>query len=265
MDAHPSSLKEFAVELAMGAGEILKKGFGTTYSITSKDGRHDLLTEYDLKSEQYLIEAIQKKYPNHAILSEEKGGTYETTDQILWILDPIDGTVNFAHQIPIFCISIAATLNDQPLCGVIYNPITNELFHAAKGEKAFFHDEPISVSKVSRFDQAMFATGFPYNVAENPNHCIEHLTHILRQGSPIRRMGSAALDLAYLAAGRVDAFWEVILNPWDFAAGSLIVEEAGGTITQMDNQPITFTKRIPIAGSNGLLHNDVIQHLEVID
>lgn len=265
MDADPNSLKQFSIELASEVGKILKEGFGTTFKIESKDGGHDLLTEYDLKSEKFLLDSIHKKYPDHAILSEESGGAYEVIDQILWILDPIDGTVNFAHNIPFFCVSIAASLNNEALCGVIYNPITDELFHATKGGGAYFHNSLMNVSTVDAFDRAMFATGFPYNVSENPNHCIEHLTHILERGSPLRRMGSAALDLAYLAAGRYDAFWEVTLNPWDFAAGSLIVQEAGGIVTQMDNTPITFSKRIPIAGSNGLLHNDVIKHLEVIE
>ncbi|MCF7806878.1 MAG: inositol monophosphatase [Simkaniaceae bacterium] len=263
-DIYPDQLRDFAVELALDAGKILREGFGTTFAIEAKDGKHDIVTEYDYKSERFLLDAIAKKHPEHLCVSEESGGDILGKDKVLWVIDPLDGTVNFSRNIPFFSVSIAAIFNQTPLCGVVYNPEIDELFYASREGGAFFGDHQISVSPADNIKKAMFATGFPYNVEENPFHCYEHLTHILSLGVPIRRMGSAALDICYVANGRYDGFWEVILNPWDYAAGALILEEAGGKTTEIDGTPLTYTKRCSIAASNGSLHTSLLDHLAVI-
>lgn len=263
MDApHPEELRQFAVEIALGAGQIIKQGFGTHFKIESKDGKHDLLTEYDLKSERFLLEAIRKKYPSHTTHSEEEGATKDIPGQVRWILDPIDGTVNYAHNIPIYAVNVAASLDGKILCAATYNPQMDELFYASLGSGSYFQERRITVSETGDIDKAMFATGFPYNVSDNPNHCFERLTRILQMGLPIRRMGSAAIDLAYVAAGRFDGFWEVTLNPWDYAPGSHIIEEAGGKITQIDGSPLDYTSKLPIVASNGRIHKKILEHLE---
>lgn len=254
----------FAIELAMQAGLILKKGFGTSFTTKTKSNPHDLVTEYDFKSEEAILTSLHKKYPHHSYLAEESGKHQIDKKEVLWIIDPLDGTVNFAHHIPVFAVSIAACIGNKLLCGVIYNPITQELFHASLGNGAFLNDKPIEVSHNESLKNAFLATGFPSNLKDNPNHCIEHFNHILRLGTPIRRLGAAAIDLAYIAAGRFDAFWEVVLSPWDFAAGALIIKEAGGIITQMNGEAIHLHHPNTIVASNGKLHKNILKHLEVI-
>ncbi|MDN3504214.1 MAG: inositol monophosphatase family protein [Rhabdochlamydiaceae bacterium] len=258
-----SELSQFSIELALEAGRILKEGYGSSFSIKTKSGRHDLVTDYDYKAEEYILSAIKKKYPKHGVLSEEAGSLPSSDSEVLWIIDPLDGTVNFAHSIPMFATSIAASFKGELICGAIFNPITNELFSAQKGHGSFLNKNKITVSATDSFEHAFLATGFPYNIETNPEHCIEHLNHILSLGIPLRRIGSAAIDLAYIAAGRFDAFWEVVLHPWDFAAGALIIEEAGGKVTQMKGEPLVLTERNTIAASNFTLHNKILTHLRL--
>ena len=152
---------------------------------------------------------------------------------VTWIIDPLDGTVNFARNIPVFSVSIAAAIDQKIVCGVVYQPITQELFIAEKDKGAYLNGKQLFVSKVAQFDEALMSTGFPYNVDKNPLHCVEKFAQMQVKGVPIRRLGSAAIDLAYVAAGRYDVFWEVGLHPWDMAAGKLLVEEAGGTVSSL--------------------------------
>ncbi|GAB4190923.1 MAG: inositol monophosphatase family protein [Simkaniaceae bacterium] len=250
-----------AVSAAKEAGELLMQGFGTTFSIKAKDGRHNLVTEYDTKSENLILDRIISCFPHHNFLCEETGRHGKEENEYLWIIDPLDGTVNFAHNIPIFSVSIAYAEKQEVLSGVIYHPMMNELFVAEKGKGAFLNNEKLSVTAVSAFEEAVFGTGFPYNTYENPLHCIDHFINVAKQGIPIRRLGSAAIDLAYLAAGRFDAFWEVFLQPWDYAAGKLLVEEAGGVLTDIHGKYYESIVKGSIVASNRVLHEKILKQL----
>jgi len=245
-------LKEVAITAALGAGEKLKEGFGTTFEISSKEGIHNLVTEYDLIAEQYIISKITSAFPRHSILSEE-AGKQETESEYRWIIDPLDGTVNFAHSIPIFCVSIAVEYKGEIVCGVIFNPMIEELFVAVKGKGSTLNGKKIEVSTTKTVKESILVTGFPYDVANNPNGAIDDIVTILKLGLPIRRLGSAALDLAYLAAGRFDGYWESKLQPWDVAAGLLVVREAGGKVTHYDNEEYVVSTGTVLA-TNGYIH-----------
>ena len=246
-----------AIEAALQAGEILRQGFGTQFTISSKEGVHNLVTEYDYLSEQSIISFLGQQFPKSSFLAEEKGMVGPENAELIWIVDPLDGTVNFAHQIPMFAVSIAAEIEGEVQSAVIYQPITHELFVAEKGKGAYLNGAPLQVSKTGHLKQAILATGFPYNLADNPNHCIEHFVDILRLGIPIRRLGAATLDLAYTAAGRFDAFFEISLAPWDCAAGLLILHESGGISSEWDQSPFTLRSYRPILASNGPLHKEL--------
>ncbi|NLO18929.1 MAG: inositol monophosphatase [Ignavibacteria bacterium] len=250
---------------AKEAGELIKKGFGTAFTIYSKDGKNNLVTEYDKLSEKMIIQSLQKDFPNSVFLAEESGSSaFTDEDAIRWIIDPLDGTVNFAHNLPIFSISIAAEKNKELLCGVIYNPILDELFYAGRGQGAFFNDKKISVSENADFETSFLVTGFPYNVEKNPCNCIDHFVSIIKRGIPVRRLGSAALDLAYVACGRFDGFWEINLNPWDLAAGAILVKEAGGLVTQYSGEDFKINHK-SILATNGKIHKEVVETLRACD
>jgi myo-inositol-1(or 4)-monophosphatase len=250
-----SHITLIAIEAALLAGQLLRQGFGTQFSISSKEGRHNLVTEYDHLSEKTIIDFIQQNIPDSHFLAEESGSTGKNKSELLWIIDPLDGTVNFAHQVPVFSVSIAAQREGKVISGVVYQPITNELFVAEIGKGAFLNGQALRVSPVKTIENAILATGFPYNLAKNPHHCIEHFVDILKLGIPIRRLGSAAIDLAYTAAGRFEGFFEVELGAWDVAAGKLLVEEAGGKMTQWDKSPFAITSRLPVLATNGHIHD----------
>lgn len=255
-----SDITLIGIEAALLGGEILRQGFGTHFSISSKSGKHNLVTEYDHRSEKAILDFLSLHVPDSRFLAEESGET-GSEGKWIWIVDPLDGTVNFAHQIPHFSVSIAAEKEGEIISGIIYQPITHELFVAEKGKGAFFNGKPIAVSETASIDQSILATGFPYNLAENPFHCIDHFIHILRMGVPIRRLGSAAIDMAYTASGRFEGFFEVELGPWDVAAGKLIVEEAGGTITSWKGQPFDIRSRGAILATNGRIHEKTLSIL----
>lgn len=258
----PSSLTFIAIQAALSAGDLLRRGFGTKFTIESKEGKQNLVTEYDKAAEKNIIEIIFKHFPDHAILAEESGSIQENTNKVTWIVDPLDGTVNFARHIPVFSVSIAASLHGEILCGVVYQPMTQELFIAEKGKGAYLNGKQLTVSKVNDLEQSFLATGFPYNVDKNPLHCVEKFAQLQARGIPIRRLGSAALDLAYVAAGRYDAFWEVGLHPWDMAAGKLLVEEAKGTVTHWDGCIHKVFGYETMLATNGILHKAMVQHLK---
>jgi myo-inositol-1(or 4)-monophosphatase len=256
-----SELTEIAVKSVLKAGEALRRGFGTSYKISSKEGRNNLVTEYDHISEKIIIDIIKEKYPDHSFLAEESGITgTNLKDRINWIIDPLDGTVNFAHNIPLFSISIAAELNGELLVGVVYHPMLDELFIAENGAGTTLNGRKLEVSRTDDHLSSILVTGFPYNVSANPSHCIEHFVSIVQKGIPVRRLGSAALDLAYVAAGRFDGFWEIDLHPWDVAAGVLLVREAGGNVTQYNKEPYSVRDK-SILATNGLIHDQIAQIL----
>lgn len=248
-------LTQIAKEAALKAGTLLLEGFGSSFEISEKEGRHNLVTSYDKASQAAIIGHIFATYPDHAFLAEEGGVYKEEGSDYLWIIDPLDGTVNFAHNIPIFSVSIACLFQGKVVVAVVYHPITHELFVAQKGKGAFLGDKKLQVSATPRLDSSILVTGFPYNVHENPRNCIDIFSKLVLRGIPIRRLGSAALDLCYLAAGRFDGFWEVSLEPWDLAAGKLIVEEAGGKVTQFDGSEHTLQETTSLIATNGHIHN----------
>ena len=258
----PSELTFVATQAALRAGELLRRGFGTEFAIDSKEGIQNLVTEYDKASEKGIISTIFKHFPHHAILAEESGETHKGKSPVIWIIDPLDGTVNFARQIPVFSISIAAAIDGNVVSGVVYQPMTNELFIAEKDKGAYLNGKQIFVSKTESLGSALLATGFPYDVNKNPLQCIDKFAKMQSTGVPIRRLGSAAIDLAYVAAGRFDAFWEVGLHPWDMAAGKLLVEEAGGKTSHWDGSLHTIFGYKTMLASNGRLHAAMLAHLQ---
>ncbi|MFN8359410.1 MAG: inositol monophosphatase family protein [Candidatus Kapaibacterium sp.] len=260
--SHFSDLTLLAIYAAQTAGNVLRTGFGSAFTISSKSERHDLVTDYDYRSEQAIISTIKATYPHHRFLAEESGATQDSSDEssVRWIIDPLDGTVNFAHTVPVFSVSIAAEVDGELFCGVIYQPMLDELFIAEKGKGAWLNGQQINVSATSKLSDSFLVTGFPYIVAENPSNCIDHFSRFLQLGIPIRRLGSAALDLAYTAAGRFDAFWEVSLSPWDVAAGILLVREAGGKVRDYSGEEYVMGNG-PIIASNGLFDQEIVDVL----
>ncbi len=250
-----SPLTLLAIEAALQAGDIVRQGYGTSFKISNKEGVHNLVTEYDHLSEKSIVDFLSQHAPTSQFLAEESGASGTHNSELLWIIDPLDGTVNFAHQVPHFAVSIAAVKKGVPIAGVIYQPLTHELFVAEKGTGAFLNGAPIRVSPVAALEKSFLATGFPYNLSENPHHCIDHFVDLLKLGLPIRRLGAATLDFAYVAAGRFEAFFEVSLAPWDCAAGVLLVEEAGGRVTAWDHRkPFDIHSYQPILATNRALH-----------
>jgi myo-inositol-1(or 4)-monophosphatase len=249
--------KETLLFATREAGEIIKQYFNGTFAVRNKGTINNLVTEVDIKVETRIIAIIKERFPDHSIISEEIG-SIENHSDYKWIIDPIDGTVNFAHGIPICCVSIALSYKDDLLLGAVYNPIINELFFAEKGKGAFLNDQPISISNQTDFRQACLVTGFPYKWPDNNEHPIKVFERFILQGLPVRRLGSAAIDLCWVACGRFDGFWEYNLNPWDIAAGYLIVEEAGGKITNFEGKPYDVYDKETLA-TNGLIHDEMIR------
>lgn len=212
-----------------GANE-LTRFFNGVFKISNKEGINNLVTEADHASEKAIIDVIKKDFPDHFILSEESGES-GSPNEYKWIIDPIDGTVNFANGIPICCVSIAVEHNGDMILGAVYNPNMNEFFFAEKGCGATLNDKRITVSEKTKLINSCLVTGFPYTYLDEPNGPIQIFEKLIRQGIPVRRLGSAAIDLCWVAAGRFDGFYEHNLSAWDSAAGFLIVEEAGGKVT----------------------------------
>lgn len=251
---------DFAVQTAREAGRILAERFGRITEVSHK-GEIDLVTEADLASERFIIERIRNYYPRHAILAEESGPSDagERRSDYVWIVDPLDGTTNYAHGYPVFAVSIALEHQGEILLGVVYDPMRDELFAAERGAGATLNGRRIRVSDVEDLNKAMLCTGFPYDVRERGEFA-RHFRNFIMTAQAVRRDGSAALDLAYVASGRFDGFWEEGLNPWDVAAGALLVEEAGGRVTDYQGRPFSIY-RAPVLASNGLVHEAMMRVL----
>jgi len=247
--------KAVALAAAYRGGGYIRQRLDGVREIKHK-GEIDLVTEVDVGSEKRIIEVIRASFPDHAILAEERGSIGGASD-LQWIIDPLDGTTNFAHGLTTCCVSIALTKKGQPLIGLIYCPFTEELFSAVRGKGAFLNGRRLSVSTIGRVRDSLLVTGFPYNVKEILPAVMQRFTRCLASSQGIRRLGSAALDLAYVAAGRFEAFWEEHLQPWDVAAGHLIVQEAGGRVTDFDNQPFEPEMK-SILASNGQIHSEML-------
>ncbi len=248
------SMMEFAVQLAREAGGILRQHLGRVSEISHKSSQLDLVTEVDVLSEQYIKEKIAAHYPRHDILAEESGHQ-RAESTYRWLVDPLDGTTNYAHGYPFFAVCLAVEREGEVILGVVYDPIRDELFAAEKGSGATLNGRPIRVSRVPRLIDSLLVTGFPYNVRNDPTS-IEYFFRFMNRAQAIRRDGSAALDMCYVACGRFDGFWEMGLNPWDMAAGQLIIEEAGGRVTKFDGRPFTIYEPEVLA-SNGLIHEEM--------
>ncbi|NLF83370.1 MAG: inositol monophosphatase [Candidatus Gastranaerophilales bacterium] len=255
-------LLEVAKEAANEAGEIQLSFIGKKKNIEYKSNRYDLVTEADRECEAKIIEIIKAAFPDHNVLGEESGEHKESTSPYTWIIDPIDGTTNFAHNFPHFATSIGLMKDKKLILGVVYDASKNELFWAGEDTGAFLNSNPIQVSDISTLEGALLATGF---APSNPK-CVEenamYLMEFLRKGQPFRRPGAASLDICYVACGRMDGFWELNLSPWDMAAGAYIIKAAGGTVTNFDSEDFDPYIRSIIA-TNGLLHKpiqDVINH-----
>jgi len=255
----PPALREAAVELVRAAGAILREGYGRAHAPERK-GRIDLVTEYDRRSERRVLERLRERFPDHAILAEESGAHAGSAPgspaDVRWIVDPLDGTTNFAHNYPFFCVSVAAEVGGRLAAGAVYDPVRDELFAAAAGCGATLDGRPIRVSDVARVEDALLVTGFPYDVREHPERSLPAFAAFLVRAQAIRRDGSAALNLCYLACGRFDGFWESSLSPWDVAAGALLVREAGGLVTAYDGGEFRIDGR-QILASNGRIHEEM--------
>ncbi len=252
-------LHETLINAAKSGAAILKEHFNTSFIIKNKEGINNLVTEIDHACEKAIIQTIQKQYPSHQILSEEYG-IIERNSEFKWIIDPIDGTVNFAHSIPICCVSIALEKNGEIIMGVVFNPLIGEFFFAEKNKGAFLNDQQIHVSDNNDITKSCLATGFPYKYLEQKNGPLEVFNALIRQGIPVRRLGSAAIDLCYVAAGRFDGFYEHSLEPWDSAAGFLIVEEAGGKVTNLEGDLYNPYQNGLIA-TNGKIHTQLLKYI----
>jgi myo-inositol-1(or 4)-monophosphatase len=257
-------LLNFAIQTAREAGRILAERFGRALQVTNKS-ELDLVTESDLASERLIIDRIKTYHPRHAILAEESGAS-ATADRDVqsewrWIIDPLDGTTNYAHGYPCFCISIGLEHKGRMELGVIYDPLRDELFTAERGAGASLNGRRIQVSERNNLASALLCTGFPYDVRERSEFA-RHFANFIMNAQGVRRDGAAALDLAYVACGRFDGFWEEGLKPWDVAAGTLMVEEAGGRVSNYAGAPLSIYTP-PILASNGLLHEEMMRVLSV--
>ena len=247
-----------AVAAAQQAGKIIADAYRTDFQVFYKHGTHtNLVTEVDRSSEAAIVEVLSGAFPDHRILAEEGGEGSRKESPYRWYVDPLDGTTNFTHGFPVFCVSIGLEAQGRMILGVVYDPLRQELFEAQAGQGALLNGERIQVSKVTDLKKALLVTGFPYD-HDGRQENLPFFSRFALGSQGVRRTGSAAIDLCYVASGRIDGFWELGLNPWDVAAGSLIVFEAGGRITDFVANPYSVHGRQTLA-SNGLIHNAMIE------
>ena len=246
-----------AKDIAQEAGTLLREYFFKAGEIFFK-GEVNLVTEADTAAQDLIFRRLSKSFPGHDFLAEE--GLKELSgSEFRWVFDPLDGTTNFAHRFPVFSVSLALEQRKKSVCGVVFNPMSGEMFWAERGEGAYLNGQKIAVSKIDDLNKSLVATGFPYDIRETQTNMIHH-DHFLLRTQGVRRCGSAALDLCFVACGRFDGFWEMKLNPWDTAAGAVIVEEAGGRITDFQGRPVDIYHPEVLA-TNGLLHQAMLDVL----
>jgi myo-inositol-1(or 4)-monophosphatase len=245
-----------AVEAVVLAGDLQMARFGQDFQINKK-GTIDLVTEVDVAVERRFRALVAERFPDHQILAEEMGGAAAVPAGPCWVFDPIDGTTNFAHGLPIFCASLALEIDGVPEVAAVYDPTRKELFTAERGGGAFMNGRPLHVSSATALIDAMLVTGFPYDVHTRVEEIVGLFGAFVGQARAVRRLGSAAIDLCYVAAGRLDGFWETDLKPWDVAGGALIVSEAGGRVTNTDGEPFT-SRGGHVLATNGHLHDAML-------
>jgi myo-inositol-1(or 4)-monophosphatase len=251
---------ELAVALSRQAGALLKRGFGNAGLIRQK-GPIDLVTEYDLQSERLILDRIRGAFPQDTVIAEESG--IQGSGEFCWLVDPLDGTVNFAHGIPIFSVSIAVYQGNRPQFGVVFDPLRDELFQAQAEGQAWLNGRRLQVSSQTKLDDSLLVTGFRYDIRSNHETNLPEHNHMALHSQGVRRLGSAALDLAYVAAGRFDAYWELASFPWDWAAGWVLVEAAGGRLTTLGSTPVLPGPPIGLLASNGHIHQQVLEALRL--
>ena len=251
-----------AKNAAYQGGNYLKENFSLKPKVEYK-GEINLLTERDLKSQEIVSKIIQNAFPDHSILGEESL-SLERDKEFLWVIDPLDGTTNYAHSLPIFSVSVALLVGGQAQVGVVYSPMLGEMFWALRGEGAYLNEDRITVSGEVDLNKSLLATGFPYDLRDSSVNNVDYFNTFIFKSQAVRRCGSAALDLAYTAAGRFDGFWELKLHPWDTAAGALLVEEAGGMITDFSGLPFDPFHGECLA-SNGIIHTQMREIIENVN
>jgi len=250
-------LKSTLIRAVEAGARVMQEYFQGEFKISNKEGINNLVTEADHASEKAIFEVIKKDFPDHYLLSEEAGEIIMDSNY-KWIIDPIDGTVNFAHGIPICCVSIGLEQNGKMILGAVYNPFINEFYFAQTGYGATLNDKKIQVSAETEVGRSCLVTGFPYTYLDHPNGPLEVFARLIRSGVPVRRLGSAAMDLCWVAAGRFDGFYEHKLQAWDSAAGFLIVEEAGGKVTDFTGKAY-WPYQPHIVASNGKIHTELLK------
>jgi len=250
--------KNLAISAALKAGSFIKNNIGRVGKVRYK-GEINVVTEIDKKAERIIVDMIRKKYPDHNFLAEEN--VYKKKDTgFTWIIDPLDGTTNFLHGFPVFCVSIALEHKGKIILGVVYDPMRKELFSAEKAKGSFLNGKRIRVSRVKEIKKSLLATGFAYNVKRVRNNNLNNFAKFIKKSQAVRRPGSAAIDLCYVACGRLDGFWELYLRPWDMAAATLILSEAGGRVTQFDGSKFTIYDK-EILASNSKVHSQMVRVL----
>lgn len=250
------ALKATAIEAARRGGAILQECARKGFCIEHKDAVN-LVTDADRLAEQAIVEAIGQAYPSHQVLAEERGLQAGGASPYKWVIDPLDGTTNFAHGYPAYCVSIGLEHEGRSLLGVVFDPTREELFVAEAGGGAYLNGTPLRVSQARTLDAALLVTGFAYDIRESAQNNLDHFARFALRAQGLRRTGTAALDLCYVAAGRFDGFWEIKLHPWDTAAGTLIVQEAGGRVTDLKGGPFSIYRN-EIVASNGLIHDEML-------
>ena len=253
-------IKQVGVAAAYHGAAVLQKHFGHL-SVIHKKSAIDLVTEADTQSEAAILQTLKSHFPSHTIVAEESGVNEGVADA-KWIIDPLDGTTNFAHNLGMYAVSIAFALHGKLVLGIVLSPTTQELFTASADNGAYLNGHPIQVSSITTLDESLLVTGFPYNLKACLPDLMQRFENILTAGQGMRRLGSAALDLCYVACGRFEGFWEQNLKPWDTAAGVLIAQEAGAVITDFDNQPFDVDKK-EILATNGHIHQEMLSLLRL--
>ena len=253
-------LQTTAIDAARLAGEVLLEYARTGFHVEYKNAVN-LVTDADRRAEQVIVDTIHRAYPDHSVLAEERGMEPGRDSPYRWIIDPLDGTTNFAHGFPLYCVSIGVEYRDRMILGVVLDPTRQELFVAADGQGAMLNGQPIRVSKSATLETALLVTGFAYDIRESTHNNLDYFSKFCLCARGVRRTGTAALDLCYVAAGRLDGFWEQALQPWDVAAGALIVQEAGGRVTDLAGGPYSSRAGNLIA-SNGHIHEAMVEIVE---
>ncbi len=265
MSKNPSSedlqcFLDIATEAAMAGGAVLQKYWGNLSSIQEKGRSGDLVTEADRASEIAVLDVIKRHFPDHAILAEESGQLGQSDNPLLWAIDPLDGTTNYAHSYPLCAVSIGLLVLGTPMIGVVYNPILGDLYRAAKGLGATHNRQPIQVSTTANLSDSLLVTGFAYDRRETIDNNYAEFCHFTHLTQGVRRGGSASIDLAYVASGCLDGYWERGLSPWDLAAGVVLIEEAGGQVSAYDSGPFDIYSGRLVA-TNGVLHQAIVHEL----